>query len=70
MSNNDGKSIESAPRDGQEIMILGRLNLASDAPRQWILGRSDGALGWCSGADNALVQIHGASLWKPKPHSN
>jgi len=51
----------TAPRD-REIMIFGRRAIA--APKEWILGRSVGSMGWCAGPDGALIQIIDASLWK------
>jgi hypothetical protein len=65
MNNNQVKSIDTAPRDGREIMILGRLNPAPDAPTEWVLGHFIDTQGWWCGKDSALVKIYGAFLWKP-----
>jgi hypothetical protein len=59
-----GKPIDTAPRDGSEIMIFGRLSQASDTPKEWIRGRFIDTQGWYSGPNNALHQIYDPSLWK------
>jgi hypothetical protein len=59
-----GKSIDTVPRDGREIMIYGSFD-PGGTRREWIRGRYFESSGWYSGPDSALVPIHAVSLWKP-----
>jgi hypothetical protein len=57
-------SMESAPRDGQVILIYGRLGPTNTRP-DWVRGRFVEDQGWCFGPDTKLTQIHDALGWTP-----